>query len=346
MVDNGFLVSLLIVSMRHFGLHIFDRFDMICKLTVFLNYTFSFLSSWFVVIFSCERFLIIARPFENLADNETIKLKTKIALALLIPFSAFFYSHLILTSGIEEYSTNSSAVIEHCVTLEKWLELVRFSALVDSFIAIIGPLLIIAVMNCLLAVKLVQLSRDLHSSSYTFSYSTCIYKLNDESSITRANNQDIETSIASMLSKTQKRTRLNNYIKSIKSLFLVTVSFLLLNTPIAICKIRYSVQAIHSMIASFMITKEFESDDGEMAASAYFYDELAERITCYIYYLNFCLNFIIYFLKIKKFKKKIPKEFYSISYDNSSLKQRNKYGKFNQTKSTALQSDSLSLKTF
>ncbi len=45
-VDNGFLISLLIISLKHFDINIFDKFIMVCKATVFFTYAFSFLSSW------------------------------------------------------------------------------------------------------------------------------------------------------------------------------------------------------------------------------------------------------------------------------------------------------------
>ncbi len=315
------------------------------KLTVFLNYSFSFMSSGFVVVFSCERFLTIA-PFRNV--SERTKLKPKIVLTFLVILAVFYYSHLAVTSGIEDYSGNSSVPLERCVTLEKWFDLVRFSALVDSAIAIILPILVIAIMNFLLALKLVRLSRGLHSSSQQFSYLTCVYTHNGKASIptirTNNNRENLESAIAFMLSKSQKQIRVNNYMKSIKSLFLVTMWLLLLNTPIAICKIRYSAQSIRSMVASFIITNELVGgDDYESADTVNLYDELAERVTCYIYYLNFCLNFAIYFPKIKKLKQ-VCRGFSCSTRTESILQIRNnKYGTFAQSR---LKSDSFSLQTF
>ena len=46
LVDNGFLLVLLVVTLRHFGLNLVDAYSLVCKLSVFLPYLFGFLSIW------------------------------------------------------------------------------------------------------------------------------------------------------------------------------------------------------------------------------------------------------------------------------------------------------------
>jgi hypothetical protein len=45
-VDNGFLITLLVVSLRHYGFNLFDKYEIVCRFTVFFSFVFCFLSSW------------------------------------------------------------------------------------------------------------------------------------------------------------------------------------------------------------------------------------------------------------------------------------------------------------
>ena len=46
LIDNGFLVVLLIINLRHFNINLADEYEIACKLSVFLPYLFGFLSIW------------------------------------------------------------------------------------------------------------------------------------------------------------------------------------------------------------------------------------------------------------------------------------------------------------
>ena len=55
LIDNGFLIVLLVITLRHFGINLVDGYAIACKLSVFLPYLFAFLSIWLIVLFSLER---------------------------------------------------------------------------------------------------------------------------------------------------------------------------------------------------------------------------------------------------------------------------------------------------
>ena len=46
LADNGFLLSLFVANLSYFGIDVLTDYQVICKLTVFSTYTFSFLSIW------------------------------------------------------------------------------------------------------------------------------------------------------------------------------------------------------------------------------------------------------------------------------------------------------------
>ena len=55
--DNGFLFALSIVLMKHINLDYFDTYESVCKMSVFLNYLFGFLSNWYIAFWFSFFFL-------------------------------------------------------------------------------------------------------------------------------------------------------------------------------------------------------------------------------------------------------------------------------------------------
>ena len=47
LADNGFLLALLVVNMNHLNIDLFNNYELICRLTVYFTYVFSFLSIWY-----------------------------------------------------------------------------------------------------------------------------------------------------------------------------------------------------------------------------------------------------------------------------------------------------------
>ena len=45
-VDNGFLIILVGITLKHFDIDLVNQFELGCKLSVFLPYLFGFLSIW------------------------------------------------------------------------------------------------------------------------------------------------------------------------------------------------------------------------------------------------------------------------------------------------------------
>ena len=46
LTDNGFLIVLVLVTLKHFNIDLMMRYELTCKLSVFLPYLFGFLSIW------------------------------------------------------------------------------------------------------------------------------------------------------------------------------------------------------------------------------------------------------------------------------------------------------------
>lgn len=125
------------------------------------------------------------------------------------------------------------------------------------------------------------------------------------------------------LRKSVELRRIKIYSKTTRMLLLISTSFLLLNTPIAYSKVRYyfnnSFQLNFFEAAHYAhlnsnlnftrlipldknITPLTEQSNNENL-EANLFDELIERVSCYIYYFNFSFNFFLYVLNGSKFRK-------------------------------------------
>ena len=53
--DTGFLVTLLTANLKHYNYDLFNESLIGCKLTIYFNYVFSFLSVWYVLTIFCVK---------------------------------------------------------------------------------------------------------------------------------------------------------------------------------------------------------------------------------------------------------------------------------------------------
>jgi hypothetical protein len=128
---------------------------------------------------------------------------------------------------------------------------------------------------------------------------------------------------ASLLRRNDKIKRNKLYTKTTRMLILVSIAFLLLHSPIAMLKLYYYLKSAtssytteeasssenytsnntnitsNSTLSYIFSTVETQMDSIEIGIR----EELLERITCYIYYFQFSINFFLYSLSGPKFRK-------------------------------------------
>lgn len=103
--------------------------------------------------------------------------------------------------------------------------------------------------------------------------------------------------------------RKKTYSKTTRTLMLVSSVFLALHLPIAICKIIYYIsEPIVHHYDNFEARLQNPSNGTNQTISVKNIhtnnlEEVIERITCYIYYFNFSLNFFLYTFNKSNFKK-------------------------------------------
>ena len=82
---------------------------------------FGFLSAWFVVVFSVERFIAVYFPIRRLGICSSARNKSSIIMIIILAF--LLYSFALITSGLE---TQGSFLA--CVPLKSWFVYVRYMA--------------------------------------------------------------------------------------------------------------------------------------------------------------------------------------------------------------------------
>lgn len=256
--------------------------------------------------------------------------RNKIVILVLVLFSLFFYSFTIFTSDIE--SENGNRV---CVTKESWVNFVKKFSFIDIWMTIIIPFIVILIVNASISVKLMRVIRS------TKTFNTIIFfnrnspdrpiRIRKKCGSLKSYGSVRRTSAMGLCSVKYKRRLSKKYSKTTRVLLTISITYVLLNIFMAYSKIRYCFGSEFFETVSQVKEKNFEklnansthSSDLRIKAVELNYDwedQFYERVSCYLFYLNFSLNFFIYCANRTKFKESL-----------SSFRNRNSYRKnFNQ----------------
>ncbi|RNA32293.1 thyrotropin-releasing hormone receptor-like [Brachionus plicatilis] len=285
--DNGFLISLLVVNLKSFvNVNIFDNSQIGCKLSVYITYLFSFLSTWYVVEFSIERLIAVYFPIKRITICK--KTTNKFSIFMLMAISLIIYSFALVTSGIESSNDEKNS----CVTLTKWFDLVQLIAFIDMLITMVIPFLIIFISNISIVYKLMGFgySSNFPIETHRFSSNAStelselnwrkisikspnknamklnstqnrFYKQTAKGDAPRANQSRIN--LGNHLTKANEVKRIQKYSRTTRMLLIVSTTFLLLHMPIAVCKAWYFVKS--SLIKNRLgnETESFETSSSE-----------------------------------------------------------------------------------
>lgn len=152
--DTGFLASLLVVWLNMVGLGIFNR-PGYCQFFVYLPTLCSFLSVWFVVAFTIERFVAVRYPLRRRSMCTVARAKSiLIALTIL---------GLVLCSPVLWFSTPRPAShrinITVCNLAEGWETWASAFNVADTILTFVLPFTIILLLNSLIVKSVWRLAR-------------------------------------------------------------------------------------------------------------------------------------------------------------------------------------------
>lgn len=153
--DIGFLLSILV-----FWTETFAAVNGLCQIFTFVTYVSSFLSVWYVVGFTVERYLAVHFPLRRhiFCSKRTAKMVVS-GLAIL---SAVLYNFGIWTSGVH-------AIRQYrlCSPLAYFVSFLSVADSIDTVVTFLLPILVICVLNIRIAYTVVNFYRAREQMSMT-----------------------------------------------------------------------------------------------------------------------------------------------------------------------------------
>ncbi len=299
-----------------------------------------------IILFTIDRFIVVYFPFKH-----TLTKMNKIYIVILVITSILLYGSSLVTSSLHPISGEKKV----CTVKKKLIDFGRYLMLMDTGLSMILPFVLISTFNLLIVVKL-------HKANSYFEYhinqrgNFCTFQtedlrlskikrkklestvsfnpnLTEQESVSLRGNSHSSSLNQNMLQSAKNSLQTSRFLFETKKpsnelilcsfqskkkfnlnrttyiLVLISTSFLLLNLPMALCKLWYF----------FNPSSNQKSEQIE---------ELVERISCYIYYLNFSINFFFYNFHSTKLRRVLYEFFYAIRFlkrrtlSSSSLKRK------------------------
>ena len=139
--DNGFLFALAIGWLEYAGFPLFHTNGW-CQTVVYVSYVTSFLSVWFTVSFTVERYIAICHPLHR--PEMCTTQRAKYVVSALSIFGLLGYAISLWTSGVEEIP---SLEIPVCVPFRDYIHIHRVLIYVDTLVTLLIPFTVILILN-------------------------------------------------------------------------------------------------------------------------------------------------------------------------------------------------------
>ena len=204
--DTGFLLSLFLGWTSWTELDLFHRKGW-CPIIVYTTYVFSFLSVWYVVSFSVERYVAVCYPLRRQVMCTTKR--AKIVTVSLAVFALVFYSFAAWTSDIRDVP---GLELPECLPHREHFHMVTIFNNIDTVFTLIVPFITIVMINVRICCKMVYVYRKRRLLSQQ-------YILQDRDRISKH-----DDFIPERICDQQQ-------IRITKMLLIVSSTFLLLNLP-------------------------------------------------------------------------------------------------------------------
>lgn len=204
--DGGFLFCLLVSWSSNIGIQLYNTPGW-CQLFTFLTYVYSYLSVWFVVCFSVERYIAVCLPLRR--HDMCTPRRAKIVVVTLSFVSALLYNFALWTSTVQDLNFGRP----YCSPLMKYYQLIIYANNIDTILTLVAPSCIIFVTNVRIVYVIVKLQRQRRISEHNETRDSFTHS---ESHVPRFHT---------------RRSSQSSQMKVTKLLIVVSSIFLLLNLP-------------------------------------------------------------------------------------------------------------------
>ncbi len=248
-----------------------------CQLFAYLSYIGSFLSVWYVVSFTVERYIAVAFPFHH--QNMCSPRRAKAVVIGLAVLAAVLYSYALWTSGLEPIYGRL-----FCVTYTDYHDMVAKITIVDIIVTLLIPTGVIVGCNIKIVSSLTDFSRSRSQLNVTVQLSSSsgnaipLGRVESDGGEKERRTPAIErqASSPSISSLQMKITRM---------LVVISTVFLISNIPSHGIRFHMLLQA--------MLDPDYKPSHRL---------HLAQKLTQFLFYMNFAANFFLYNLSGKTFR--------------------------------------------
>ena len=152
LADMGFLLSLFIVWLTSVKIHLFTR-HVWCQAVVYMTYVCTFLSVWYVVSFTVERYIIVWYPLRK--DRFCTPRRARIVVLTLACAACIIYSFAPWTSGVVEIFRKPI-----CIPFPHYYHFLTVMEGIDSTLTLIIPSTIVIVLNIRIIIKIISVDKQ------------------------------------------------------------------------------------------------------------------------------------------------------------------------------------------
>ena len=260
LADMGFLLCVLASWATHIGVDVYHT-EGWCQTFIYLTYVSSFLSVWYVVSFTAERYIAVHFPLRR-QDLCTTR-RAKVAVLVLAFAAALLYSYGLWTSGVHSLNLG---YVQHatCGPLPQYTMFVNVAYNVDTVITLLLPFFSILIMNIRIAHRVVLFYRNRKSMAVD----TCS---------SEASGQNCVTARRIMVSAATRTVYTRTQVRVTKMLLTVSTVFLALNLP-------------HHTARTYAFVMSLRDENYQPSSDYIIWNKLFQ----FLYYLHFSLNIFLY----------------------------------------------------
>ena len=162
--DTIFLLGMFIIWLEYVQVPLFHTVG-ICQIVIYTSYTSGFLSVWFVLSFSVERFIAIWIPLRK-PDMCTTKRAKMVVIGLSV-FAMLAYSCSLRTVGIKIIKNNLKQFVL-CTPLNQYNNIHQILIFTDTVISMFIPFFTVLFLNIIITYKIYFFSKQNCSQQETY----------------------------------------------------------------------------------------------------------------------------------------------------------------------------------